>query len=57
MDDFEFVHQHMSMNATDIEECKQEAREHQAWALGYYPWAAAMLRGREGDQRTRLPEC
>lgn len=27
-----------------VEECKQEAREHEAWALEFYPRAAAMIR-------------
>lgn len=29
----------------EIEECKAEARQHEAWALTYYPWAASVVRG------------
>jgi hypothetical protein len=28
----------------DIDECKAEARAHEAWALEFYPKAAAMIR-------------
>lgn len=27
----------------EVEECKAEAREHEEWAIGYYPWAAAII--------------
>ena len=27
-----------------VEECKQEARDHEAWAREFYPRAAAMIR-------------
>lgn len=29
----------------EIAECKIEARQHEAWALVYYPWAASVIRG------------
>jgi hypothetical protein len=28
----------------EIEECKAEAREHEAWAMEFYPRAAVMIR-------------
>lgn len=42
--DFDTVMTHMDLDAWDIDECKAEAREHQAWAIEYYPRAAAMIR-------------
>ncbi len=33
----------MTFGAEEIEECKAEAREHEAWALEFYPKAARMI--------------
>ena len=33
-----------SFRSEEIEECKQEARDHEAWALEFYPKAAAIIR-------------
>jgi hypothetical protein len=41
--DFETVMKHMDLDAWDIDECKAEAREYPAWALEYYPRAAAII--------------
>lgn len=35
---------HGAYRADEIEECKQEAREHEAWALEFYPKAAEMIK-------------
>ncbi len=48
--DFETVMKHhqdmapMTFGRDEIEECKQEARDNEAWALKFYPRAAAMIR-------------
>lgn len=34
---------HMALSSDDIDECKTEARENEAWALDYYPKAAGMI--------------
>lgn len=41
---FNEVMEYGKLSASDVEECKQEARENEAWALEYYPRAAAMIR-------------
>lgn len=33
----------MTFGAQEIDECKTEARENEAWALEYYPRAAGMI--------------
>lgn len=33
-----------SFRSEEIEECKQEARANEAWALEFYPKAAAIIR-------------
>lgn len=40
---FEAVMTHMALSSDDIDECKTEARENEAWALDYYPKAAGMI--------------
>ena len=40
---FEAVMTYMALSSDDIDECKTEARENEAWALDYYPRAAGMI--------------
>lgn len=40
---FERVMSYMALSREEIDECKQEARAHEAWALEYYPRAARMI--------------
>ena len=44
LEDFNLVMTHHKLDADDIEECKAEAREHEAWAMEFYPRAAALIR-------------
>lgn len=50
MNDFNTVMEHhqratpYTFGDSAIEECKAEAREHEAWALEFYPRAAAQIR-------------
>lgn len=41
---FTEVMEYGKLSESDIEECRQEARANEAWALEYYPRAAAMIR-------------
>lgn len=41
---FNFVMTYMALRPDDIDECKAEARQHEAWALEFYPRAAALIR-------------
>jgi len=44
MNDFDYVVAYMDLTTSEIEECKQEVRDHPEWALEFYPKAAAQIR-------------
>ena len=48
--DFDFVMMQMRLDSLAIEECKAEARTFPAWAIDYYPWAAAQIRERNAAE-------
>ena len=44
LNDFTAVMNHHGLDAWEIDDCKAEAREHEAWAKAFYPMAAASIR-------------